>query len=528
MNLASPPSRRDITFAMSRALEFAPAIEVLQWRSADNSTYQLQVCYQGDSPTWLLRKTDEDPPQSIWRLVTEDPEHVYRLLLKKSSTEQSATNAAHATSSGQHQTYVADGGGLQPVTDGTIFLDRYKILGPIAQGGMGVVYKGIDLTMERDVAVKVLQSRLADNDNARQRFEMEMQSCINFKHPNIVSVFDYGYSPQNLAYMVMEYCPGKTLDEYMESVKTLDIETFVKVFSQVCSALGYAHDKMVIHRDVKPKNIVLVEHGDNMLVKLLDFGIAKGSAESNNTLQKLTQTGDALGSPFYMSPEQCKSVPLDGRSDIYSLGCVMYQAVSGRVPFNGANALTTILMHINDRCPPFSMLHAGLKIPNGLEQIILHCLEKNPNDRYQTARQVSESLQQFLELYHQGSTNIDWEEPNIGSTEDAIGQSAANAERSVGEPPSFAAQQILRLLTIAGIIKTDDVEAAMKLQLWHGGDPTQYLVELGCIDTRTHRSATQCLGLMERFSLSPSDAALTLKYCFQRGISIEEALAELE
>jgi serine/threonine-protein kinase len=393
---------------------------------------------------------------------------------------------------------------------------------------MGIVYKGIDLVLERDVAVKVLHAHLVDKDSVRQRFEKEMQACINFKHPNVVSVFDYGYSPQNLPYMVMEYCPGKTLDEYLNAVKTLDIETFIKVFTQVSQALAYAHDKMVIHRDVKPKNIVLVEQGDELLAKLLDFGIAKGFAEAN-TLQKLTQTGDAIGSPYYMSPEQCKSAPLDVRSDVYSIGCVMYQAISGRVPFNGENGLTTILMHINDRCPPFSMLQADLRIPNALEQIILKCLEKNPNDRYQTARTLSDALQNFVEYFRKG------ERPNLEEHQRGVAENTTRQDSGVyaegsrlNEPPSFAAQQILSLLTIAGIIKNDDVEAAMKLQLWHGGDPTQYLVELGCIDTRTHASAKQCLSLMERYSLSANDAALTLKYCYQRGISIEEALAELE
>ena len=499
---------------MTRALELAPAVEMLQWRSADNSTYQLQVCYQGDSPTWLLRKTSEDPPVTIWRMVNEDPEQVYRLLLKKSTP-----SAPLVTQSGEYQVYVPEDGGLKPVVDGTIFLDRYKILGTIAQGGMGVVYRANDLVMDRVVAVKVLQPHLLDNEKARQRFEKEMQACINFKHPNVVSVFDYGYSPEKVPYMVMEYCSGKTLAEALRDVRTLDLETFVKLFTQVCSALACAHDKKVTHRDVKPNNIILIGQGDELLIKLLDFGIAKGFGESN-TLQKLTQTGDALGSPHYMSPEQCKTLPLDGRSDIYSLGCVMYETVLGRVPFNGPNALTTILMHINDRCPPFSMVEPGLQVPVALEHIILNCLEKNPNDRYQTARALSEALQEFLERYRKGDLEFD-------GNERTPSENASN-QGKLGEPPSYEAQQILRLLTIAGIVGNEDVEAAMKLQLWHGGDPTQYLVELGRIDTRTHRSATQALALMTRFSLSPSDAALTLKYCYQRGISIEEALTELE
>jgi serine/threonine protein kinase len=540
LNLAAPPSRKDLAFTMTRALEVAPATQVLQWRSSDGSAYQLRVSYKGDIPTWVMLKPDDEPPAVLWQMVTEDPEQIYRMLLKKSTPGNPMVTATgnHAAfvsnNTGQHGVYIAPGEAPanDHVTTGAVFLNRYNVTAQIAKGGMGVVYKAFDQIMNREVAIKVLHAHLTDDDVAKQRFEKEMQACINFKHPNVVSVFDYGYAAKD-PYMVMEFCSGQTLESFLKKVGTLDVLSFIKIFNQICSALTYAHEKDIIHRDVKPRNIILAEQpGDEFLVKLLDFGIAKG-ANQGNTLQKLTHTGDAVGSPFYMSPEQCRSgAILDARSDIYSLGCVMYEAICGRVPFNGQNALTTFMMHLNDRATPFSILRPDLQIPATLEKIILRTLEKNPANRYQKARELSDDLVEFERAYReamvaQGSksnqSTFNQQSGFALQSEDGTSDQGDTGTRA----PSAVSLRVLALLELGGLITSEDVEAALKLQLWHGGDATQYLVELGCIDTRTHRSANQCLDLMDQFSLSAEDAALTLRYCQKKGITIEEALAEL-
>jgi serine/threonine protein kinase len=615
MNLATPPSRKDLSFVAARALELAPATQVLQWRSTNGTPYQLQLTYHGDVPTWVLLNVDEEPHKTVWRVVTENPEQIYRLLLKKAGSvpDLQEPGSPGYAATGDHPVYIPANEPLTlatPIVSGSIFLDRYQVMEQIARGGMGIVYRAVDMVMNRDVAVKVLHAHLIEDNNAKQRFEKEMQACISFKHPNVVSVFDYGYSPGHVPYMVMEYLDGLTLEQQLEKIGTMDVLAFVSTFTQICSALTHSHEKGIVHRDVKPRNVILVKQGEaDFLAKLVDFGIAK--SVGSNTLQRLTLTGDAIGSPFYMSPEQCKSEVLDARSDIYSLGCMMYQAISGMLPFNGQNPLTTIFMHVNDRAAPFTNLRPDLDIPAELERIVLKTLEKNPDDRHQTAKELSDELQGIkksrgplqphsirmamssirsnvvvptnvptpdLQKLTPRANPVAASSPGVAqestqaqnrqvlpafieppavqapsprqnaeaaayvpivsppTTEDftdsadnidsILGEIAAAPQTPINEqaPPPV----VLELLKQAGIISFEDAEAALKLQSFHGGDPGRFLVELGCIDNRTFLSASQAENLMARFSLNVEDAALTLKYCYKKGITIEEALAELE
>jgi serine/threonine protein kinase len=533
LNLATPPSRKDITFTLGRALESAPSPQVMQWMATSGATYQLQVIYKGEVPTWNLLRVDIKPATLIWKLVTDDPEQVYRMLLRRATPQGDFTKTT-----GTHPVYdEAEQSSLvvasQSIGVGTVFLDRYKITELIAKGGMGVVFKAFDQVMDRDVAVKLLHAHLMDDPKAKQRFEKEMSICINFKHLNVVSVFDYGYSAEQVPYMVMEYLDGATLDDLHLSEGPLTLQLFIRVFTQVCAALIHAHSKQYVHRDVKPRNIVMIpqENGD-YLVKLVDFGIAKIVGQTENTLQKLTQTGDALGSPFYMSPEQCRSMPMDDRSDIYSLGCVMYESISGKLPFNGPNAISTLFMHVNDRAEPFSAWRPDLHIPGELEQIVLKMLEKEPLDRYQSVQAVLHDLVQFSK----SKPNLELRTPSAGDHSGSRerspkGTQAAHlAETSVSTAlPDFPIiDAVLKVLIKANIITGEDAKAAMTLHQWNGGSPVQYLVEFGCISPKTHESSLQCLDMMDRYSLSLEDAAMTLMYCHKRGISVEDALAEVE
>jgi tRNA A-37 threonylcarbamoyl transferase component Bud32 len=540
LNLATPPSRKDISFTLGRALESAPSPQVLQWRAMSGATYQLQVTFRGDVPTWNLLRVDHQPAMLIWKMVTEDPEQVYRMLLKRITpqgdfTKTTGTHPAYDEAEQQNLVVVTQSIGI-----GTVFLDRYRITEMIAKGGMGMVFKGYDMVMNRDVAIKLLHTHMVEDSKAKQRFEKEMSICINFKHPNVVSVFDYGYSPEQLPYMVMEYLDGYTLDDLQMENGPLSLPLFVRVFTQVCAALIHAHAKQYIHRDVKPRNIILIPQEDgDFIVKLVDFGIAKIVGQTENTLQKLTQTGDALGSPYYMSPEQCRSLDMDARSDIYSLGCVMYESISGKLPFNGPNAISTLFMHVNDRAEPFSAWRPDLSIPRNLEKIVLKMLEKDPLDRYQTVTELAADLAEFskgcgvsgplspsdqLAFKHLPSTH--YEEAEAGHAVTVASAPGEPAHEPVPDLPIIDA--VLKVLIQAGIITGEDAKAAMTLHQWNGGSPVQYLVEFGCISQKTHESALQCLDMMDRYSLSLDDAALTLMYCHRKGITIEDALAEIE
>jgi serine/threonine protein kinase len=533
LNLATPPSRKDLAFTLGRALESAPSPQVMQWMATSGATYQLQVIYKGEVPTWNLLRVDVKPANLIWKVVTEDPEQVYRMLLRRVTPQGDFTKTT-----GTHPVYdEAEQSSLvvasQSIGVGTIFLDRYRITELIAKGGMGIVFKAFDQVMNRDVAVKLLHAHLMEDPKAKQRFEKEMSICINFKHPNVVSVFDYGYSPEQIPYMVMEYLDGATLDDLHLSEGTLTLQLFIRVFTQVCAALMHAHSKQYVHRDVKPRNIVMIpqENGD-YLVKLVDFGIAKIVGQTENTLQKLTQTGDALGSPFYMSPEQCRSMPMDDRSDIYSLGCVMYESISGKLPFNGPNAISTLFMHVNDRAEPFSAYRPDLHIPGEVEQIVLKMLEKEPLDRYQSVQDVLHDLVEFSKT----RPNLELKAPSAGEQSGAGDRANANTQAtqlketsvSTALPDFPIIDAVLKVLIKANIITGEDAKAAMTLHQWNGGSAVQYLVEFGCISPKTHESSLQCLDMMDRYSLSLDDAAMTLMYCHKRGISVEDALAEVE
>ncbi len=536
LNLATPPSRKDIAFTLGRALESAPTPQVLQWRATSGATYQLQVTYRGELPTWNLLRVDEQPALLIWKMVTEDPEQVYRMLLKRITpqgdfTKTTGTHPAYDEAEQQNLVVVS-----QSVGPGTVFLDRYRITEMIAKGGMGIVFKAYDQVMNRDVALKLLHTHMLEDSKAKQRFEKEMSICISFKHPNVVSVFDYGYSPEQLPYMVMEFLDGRTLDDIQIESGPLSLAMFVRVFSQVCSALIHAHAKQYIHRDVKPRNIMMIpqDNGD-YLAKLVDFGIAKVVGQTENTLQKLTQTGDALGSPFYMSPEQCRSLDMDARSDIYSLGCVMYESISGKLPFNGPNAISTLFMHVNDRAEPFSAYRPDLNIPRQLERIVLKMLEMEPLARYQTVTELAADLADFAKQYPNLPNCHSFEEHGAAhrdlqrADEDEV-QSTSLISRAVNDaiPDLPIIDAVLKVLIQAGIITGEDAKAAMTLHQWNGGSPVQYLVEFGCISPKTHQSALQCLDMMDRYSLSLDDAALTLMYCHKKGITIDDALAEVE
>lgn len=274
---------------------------------------------------------------------------------------------------------------------GTTFAERYTIQSVLGMGGMSIVYKAQHRLMNRIVAIKMLHNKLKEDITSLERFKLEAQAASSLSHQNIITVYDFGVTPDGDPFFVMDCLEGESLEELIERKGRVSYERALPIFKQVCAGLDAAHKKGIIHRDLKPANIILVKHDDGTeLVKIVDFGIAK--MISGKAQQHLTQTGEVFGSPIYMSPEQCLGKELNTQSDLYALGCLMYDTLAGSPPFEGDNFLTTMNMHVSGDPKPIKEVAPDANIPSELEPIILKCLAKNPADRFKTAGDVQDAL----------------------------------------------------------------------------------------------------------------------------------------
>jgi serine/threonine protein kinase len=266
---------------------------------------------------------------------------------------------------------------------------RYEVVSELGRGSMGVVYHGFDPVIGRTVAIKTMLTEGLTSQEFQEfkaRFQREAQAAGVLNHPNIVSVFDCG-EDGGVLYLVMEYLEGKSLEKLVEEQGMLPIQTIIPMYDQVCSALDHAHEHNIVHRDIKPANIMILDSG---LVKVTDFGIAKMMSMG------MTQAGQVLGTPNYMSPEQVKGRQVDGRSDIFSLGIILYDLVTGEMPFAGQNITTVIYKIINENPIPPRELDAT--IHPGLSYVICKALAKSPDERYQTCRELADDLKNFKNL----------------------------------------------------------------------------------------------------------------------------------
>jgi serine/threonine protein kinase/CheY-like chemotaxis protein len=277
--------------------------------------------------------------------------------------------------------------------NGTMFAERYQVMSALGRGSTGVIYKALHTLLNRMVALKVLHPQLLKEPESVARFSREAQAVSTLSHPNIIAVHDFGITSGGLPYLVMDFADGPTLGERIRDGGPLHPRKAVRLFIQACSALAHAHNNGVIHRDVKPNNILLVTNkADEEDLKLVDFGIAKLPAGAQ--FSEITQNGDVLGSPLYMSPEQCMGTVLDNRTDIYSLGCVMYTALVGFEPFIGENVLETMYKRTVESAKPMRAVKPHLDLPQALDDIVLKALSQNLDERYQTMEQLKEDLEQ--------------------------------------------------------------------------------------------------------------------------------------
>jgi serine/threonine-protein kinase len=260
--------------------------------------------------------------------------------------------------------------------------DKYRLEERLGIGGMGTVYRARHLLIDRPVAVKVLNPRFVEDEAARARFRREAKACGRLQHVNAVTVTDFGQSRDGYVYLVMELLEGRTLRDVLAKEGPLDAARSVALMLQISAAVAAAHEAGIIHRDLKPANIFIVQRAEvPAVVKVLDFGIAKLAADSldEDEANTLTAVGAMIGTPRYMSPEQCDGVELTPAADVYSLGVILYEMLTGAVPFSGSTPLSIAMKHTGEM--PRSPRDFVASIPPALEEVVLHTLEKRPQDR---------------------------------------------------------------------------------------------------------------------------------------------------
>jgi serine/threonine protein kinase len=273
---------------------------------------------------------------------------------------------------------------------GIVLDDKYRLEERVGEGGMGTVYRATHIQMENTVAVKILRPHLASDRTAVERFRREARSAARIRHPNAVAVTDFGVTRDaGIAYLVMEFLEGRDLRQKIKQKGRLDLEETASILSQTCSAVSVAHSKGIIHRDLKPDNIWLIKTDKELEhVKVLDFGIAKLKATTDAV--SLTQ-GAIIGTPYYMSPEQCRGEELDSGSDVYGLGVILYEMLTGRVPFTGFTPLEVVLQHSTERPRPLRELRPD--IPEPVERVVLRALEKKREVRQTSAVQLTQEFE---------------------------------------------------------------------------------------------------------------------------------------
>lgn len=318
-------------------------------------------------------------------------------------------------------------------------LDRWEILDRIGEGGMSEVYRARHVIMNKFGAVKFLKADLSQDETAVKRFQQEAMTSGSLAHPNVVQVYDCGASEQGF-YLILEFLEGLSLEDLLveradadeEGIGRLSIDEAIPIFIKVCQGLAHAHSRGIVHRDLKPSNIMILRQNND--VKIVDFGIAKFMMTAGRELNSLTKTGEVFGSPLYMSPEQCRGRQLDGRADIYSLGCLMYEAVTGRKLMAGRNPTEVMLKHVEkkpDLTALESLNHVGAPLLNA---IVARCLEKEPESRFADVEELIEALQE------------------VPLTASSNKQAAARANRDQGQGQKSGFSIMTPLLVLAALV----------------------------------------------------------------------------
>lgn len=365
------------------------------------------------------------------------------------------------------------------ITKGQKINDRYEIIKSIGEGGMANVYLGHDNILDRNVAIKILRGDLANDEKFVRRFQREALSASSLAHPNIVEMYDVG-EDDGTYYIVMEYVEGKTLKQLLKKRGTLTLSEAIDIMSQLTDGMAHAHDSYIIHRDLKPQNIMIKDDGQ---IKITDFGIAMAL---NST--QLTQTNSVMGSVHYLPPEQASGKGCTIKSDIYSMGIIFYELLSGSLPFRGDNAVEIALKHMREPLP--SLREDNPSIPQSIENIIKKATAKNPKNRYESARSMHEDLLTALNDERMNEAPYEYKYPEnedskkpVKKTEkekdkeedlklEAIGEDTVSREISTEEFEKMEDKKSNRLIIILGIIFGVVLLAVAGLLLaWSGALP---------------------------------------------------------
>lgn len=281
---------------------------------------------------------------------------------------------------------------VQDALIGQVLENRYKVLDYLGRGGMSTVYKVEHLILSKVLAMKFLQLQLVNSGQSVMRFQREGKAMARLSHPNLCTVTECSII-EGVPYLVMEFLEGASLDQILQEEKRISPRRTIEIMLQVADGLMHAHDESIIHRDIKPGNIMMISHeGGQEHAKVVDFGLAR--IMDNDEQQKLSQTGEAFGSPLYMSPEQCLGAEISPRTDIYGLGCVMYECLSGNVPFRGKSFMETFNLHINGELKPFAK---GLDVPPALADLVAKMLAKDSENRPASMAEVKKALTAILD-----------------------------------------------------------------------------------------------------------------------------------
>ena len=332
------------------------------------------------------------------------------------------------------------------ITRGQMINDRYEIIRSIGEGGMANVYLAQDTILDRKVAVKILRGDLAEDEKFVRRFQREAISASSLNDPNIVEVYDVG-EDDGKYFIVMEYVQGLTLKQLIKKRGSLTLPEVVDIMLQLTSAVAHAHESYIIHRDIKPQNVIILEDGR---VKIMDFGIAVALNAG-----EFTQTNSVMGTVYYIPPEQANGGAATIKSDIYSLGILMYELVTGHVPFKGDNPVEVAIKHMNEPIP--SICEYDPEMPQSIENIILRASAKNPKNRYESAWDMHEDLETALDKERFNEPKVIYKYPEKGFDDDDRpisrgGRAARNAENEETKKDKRMNKALIILGTIVGVL----------------------------------------------------------------------------
>ena len=316
---------------------------------------------------------------------------------------------------------------------GRVFLGRYETIRQIGEGGMGRVYLAKQTDLGRQVVVKVMHDHVASDPTFRERFARETLLMARFQHPYAVTLYDASLNDPQGPCIVMEYIRGITLDEVLRKNSRLSPGRVGRILGQLCEVLQAAHTEGIIHRDLKPSNLMIVDADSPYeMLKVMDFGLAKLIAKESNHGAVVSNAEFAVGTPGYMCPEQARGEEMDNRGDLYSVGVILYELLTGRLPFAGHSTMDLLLAHATEEPPPFACLGNGIHVPSAIEEVVHLCLAKDPNARPATARDLAEHYERAL---LETSVLVDPPQPRARSAPSSMRMAAASRSVPIANSP---------------------------------------------------------------------------------------------